>query len=335
MPSKSSSKACVAPIHVIYGAEAFLKRLALTEVLDRALAGADRALSLSEYDGSGSLELASVLDDLRTLPFLSERRVVLVRDADTFITNFRQGLESYLENPSPTGVLILEARSFPGTTRLSRRASAIGQVVKCEPIAARDVPAWLASRTREAYGLKVDAAATAMLLEYVGSELGLLDAELQKLALYVGQRGEVRAADVEACVGHTREEQVWGILSAISAGDERRALTLWEQVWETDRAAQGRAIAGVAYKVRQLLAAKRAQEAGASMFELAKVLMVFRDDRRLRAELDAFTTEQVESMLCRLLEADVASKTGRASVQSAIEAFIVESCRARRQRRAS
>jgi DNA polymerase-3 subunit delta len=320
---------------VIYGAEAFLKRQALMDVLDRALAGADRSLALSEYDGtSAGVELASILDDLRTLPFLSERRVVLIRDADAFITKYRESLETYLENPSSTGVLVMEARSFPGTTRLARKAATLGEVIKCEAVAARTLPGWLASRARDAYRLRLDAGAAAMLLEFVGDELGLLDAELQKLALYVGQRGEVLPADVQACVGHTREEQVWGILSAISAGDEGRALSLWEQVWETDRAAQGRAVGGIAYKVRQLLNAKRAQEAGAAPAELARLLMIWRDDRRLRTELGAFTTEQVETMLCRLLQADVAAKTGRSSVQSAIEAFIVESCRARRQRRA-
>src|SRR5690606_22786805 len=116
-------------------------------------------------------------------------------------------------------------------------------------------------------------------------------------------RKAVTPTDVQATVGHTREEQVWGILAAISAGDEGRALALWEGVWETDRAAQGRAIAGIAYKVRQLLTAKRAEEAGAPVSELAKLLMIWGDPSRVRSELAAFTTAQVETMLCRLLEA--------------------------------
>lgn len=335
MPAKAGTKQSIAPVYVVCGAEAFLKRQALAGVLDRTLGNSDRSLALTEYDGSGSVELANVLDDLRTLPFLSERRVVLVRDADSFITRFRQQLEDYLDSPSSSGVLVLEARSFPGTTRLAKRAAAIGEVTKCEPVARKMIQGWLTQRAREGHSLKLDAQAALMLLEFVGEDLGLLDAELAKLKLYVGQRGEIRPPDVQAAVGHTREEEVWGILSAISAGDEGRAMSLWEHVWETDRAAQGRAIGGIAFKVRQLLTAKRAEEAGASSAELCKILMIWSDPRRLQNELSAFTTEQVESMLCRLLQADVAAKSGLATVQSAIEAFIVESCRARRQRRAS
>jgi hypothetical protein len=49
-----------------------------------------------------------------------------------------------------------------------------------------------------------------------------------------------------------------------------------------------------------------------------------RDERQLRQQLNAFTTAQVEDMLARLLEADVAAKTGLCSVQASIERFIVE-----------
>ena len=258
-PARSSSASKLAPIYVVFGAETFLKREAVRDIMAQVLAGADPSLALSEYDGGGSVELAQVLDDLRTLPFLAPHRLVVIRDADTFITRYREELEDYCENLSDTGVLLLECKSFPSTTRLAKRVQSIGQAIKCESLSSRAIPGWLAERCRTAYGKRIDAAASAMLAEYIGEDLGLLDSELNKLTLYVGDRPAIAATDIQALVGHTREEQVWGILSAIAAGSEGKAMTLWEQVWETDRAAPGRAIAGIAYKVRQLLTAKRYQ----------------------------------------------------------------------------
>ena len=69
--------------------------------------------------------------------------------------------------------------------------------------------------------------------------------------------------------------------------------------------------------------------------ELARMLMRWNDEPGVRAELAAFTVPQIEEMLCRLLEADVAAKTGGASVQTSIEAFIVAGCRNRRTRKAT
>ena len=335
MPARPDNKTPESSLaYVVCGPEAFLKRQAIREITDRVLGEADRALSLSEYDGaSGTVELADVLDDLRTLPFLTARRLVVVRDADSFITRHRPELEEYAENPSPTGVLLIECKSLPANTRLYKRVQAVGQVIKCEAMKRGQIPAWLARRCRDAYGATLDSRAAAMLCELVGQDLGLLDGELQKLAVYVGKRGRITTTDIEAAVGQHREEQVWGILSAIAAGDEGRALTLWEEVWQTDRAAPARAIGGIAFTVRRLLNAKRAQESGASMRDLARILMRWDDDSQLRAELDAFTIDRVEDMLCRLLEADVAAKTGLASVRSSIEAFVVEMCRGVRSRR--
>ena len=323
-------------VYAVCGREAFLKREAIAKLTDRILGSGDRALALSEYDGSAtSLELADVLDDLRTLPFLTPHRLVRVSDADSFITRYRPELEEYTQSPSPTGVLLLECKSLAANTRLYKRIMAAGEVIKCEPVAARTVPSWLVARARDTYGKRLDPRAAALLCDQIGSDLGLLDAELQKLSLYVGDARQITAAEVEDLAGRCREEQVWGILSAISAGNRGRALALWEEVWQTDRAASARAIGGIAFTVRRLLNAKRVQEAGATLDELRKVMMIWKDDRRLRAELAAFTTHQVEWMLCRLLEADVAAKTGGVSVRSSIEAFIVELCQRRTSRQAT
>ncbi len=109
-------------------------------------------------------------------------------------------------------------------------------------------------------------------------------------------------------------------------------MSLWEEVWQTDKAAEARAVAGIAYKVRQLLNAKRGQEAGVPVHELGRKFMLWGPPQRVQAELNAFSTRQLELMLCRLLEADVAAKSGGASVQASIESLIISVCRAKRTR---
>lgn len=319
----------------VCGAERFLKRKAIRQITDEVLGDADRALAVSEYDGSSAgLDLAGVMDDLRTLPFLTPCRLVIVREADTFITRYRGELENYTESPSSTGVLLLECKSLPATTRLYKRIETVGRVVKCDTPKPGQVPAWLTHQSQEEHGCKLDAAASALLIDLVGTDLGLLDGELAKLALYVGDRKRITAADVEALVGQTREEQVWGILSAVAACDLKKAMTLWQDVWQTDRAAVGRAIGGLAHSVRRLLEAKRAHVGGASLSEVCNMLMRWRDEARVQQELASLTIPQIENMLCRLAEADLAGKTGGLSVQASIEAFLVEACTRPRPRRA-
>jgi DNA polymerase-3 subunit delta len=331
MPSTAQQNP--APIYAVCGTETFLKRQAMDQIIKDVLGNADRALAMSEYDcATTTAELASVLDDLRTLPFLTDRRLVVVREADKFITLYRQALEEYASSPSPTGVLLIECKSLPGNTRLAKQIAKIGQVLKFDPLAAYKVPGWLASYCKDQYGVQIDQKAAMKLVDLVGPDLGLLDAELQKCVLYISGRKQITLADIEVLVGQQREEQVWGILSAIGEGDERKALRLWEEVCQTDRAAEARAVGGIAFTVRRLLKAKRAQEAGASSGELMKEMWI-RDERQLRRELGAFTTAQVEDMLSRLLETDVGAKSGLASVQTSIERLIIEMSRRSASRR--
>lgn len=329
----SSTQTAPAPIYAVCGTEDFLKRQAVDQILRDVLGDADRSLALSEYEAANTVpELASVLDDLRTLPFLTDRRLVVVREADKFITQYRQSLEEYAENPSSTGVLLLECKSFPATTRLYKRIDKVGKVIKFEALQKYKIPGWLAGYCKQTYGVQIEQRAADKLVDLIGPDLGVLDTELQKLTLYISDRKQVTLADVEALVGQQREEHVWNLLSAVGQGDQKKAMTLWEEVCQTDRAAEARAVGGIAFTVRRLLKAKRAQERGASARELMRELWV-RDERQLRRELDAFTTQQVEDILSRLLEIDVAAKTGHASVRSSVEKLIVEmSARSRRRR---
>ncbi|GMU23997.1 MAG: hypothetical protein AMXMBFR13_40740 [Phycisphaerae bacterium] len=333
MAAKRASESAPAAAYAVFGPEAFLKRNALTDIGSRVLGEADRSLCFSEYEGASN-ELAPILDDLRTLPFLADRRLVLVREADTFITRHRDAIEEYLGAPSPTGVLVLECKSLPKNTRLYKKIDALGGIVACEAVPARAIAGWIGKRSQEAHGVRIDAGAAALLADLVGNDLGLLDGELQKLSIYVGERQRIAVADVEALVGQQREEEIWGILSAMAAGDQSKAMSLWEGVYQTDRAAEARAVAGMAYKVRQMLNARKAHEAGASMNDVGRMLMIWGNPQRVQAELNAFTTRQLEDMLCKLLEADLAAKSGGVSVQTSIETLIVESCQDRPGRRA-
>jgi DNA polymerase-3 subunit delta len=275
---------------------------------------------LAEYEGNANL--AEVLDDLRTLPFLAPRRVVVLRDADSFISANRSHLEDYLAEPCPTGTLVLMPKTFPSNTRLYKRVAEIGRCIACQPPKAFALPKWLVERARDAYNKRLDNEAARQIVDNAGNNLGLLDGELAKLALYVGTRPTITVDDVAALVGHHREEKVFGLLNAMADGDIKTAMQLWEDVWQTDRAAPHRAIGGIAFGVRRMLEAHVELHSGKHADYVARRL--FTDPARLRQRLQVFTPQRLTRQLRDLSDADVASKTGGVSVRTSIERFILE-----------
>src|SRR5262245_4583732 len=110
----------VRPIYVLHGDEDFLKRQVLPFLKQLGLGGDDlEGFGLSTHPGDKAT-LAEVRDDLDTAPFLSQRRLVIVENADPFVTRYRASLEKYVGAPSSTGVLALDVRSWTGTTNLAK-----------------------------------------------------------------------------------------------------------------------------------------------------------------------------------------------------------------------
>lgn len=323
MPRKSATAA--APVAVICGPELFLVLEAQADYKRRALGDDYDPACVSVYQGS-EVDAGTVLDELRTPGLFAPRRLVIVDDADPFLRRAADALERYLDAPSRTGFLLLRCRTLDRRTRLARKLAEAGEVHDCQPLPAAQIVPWIRQRAHAAWSCTIDADAARHLRELVGDDLGVLDAELGKLAAYVGRRGTITLADVEELVGLRREEKVFGILDAMLEGDASRALALWEQVWATDRAAPGRAIGGLAWSVRRILNAARDLQAGTPPAHIRRQYWI--DPDRLGQLLRSPGLPVLEDCLLRLRRADADIKSGLGSVQTAIERYVVE-CTAR------
>lgn len=279
------------------------------------------SMRLSKFEGDRA-EPADVLDEARTLSLLGDMRVVVVSEADGFISNHRKVLERYCADPSESGCLILECKSFAANTRLYKMVNRFGGVVKCEAPRRAALTSWIAERAWRVYGKRLEPGAAERLREYVGESLGIFDQELAKLSTYVAQRPDITVNDVDALVGNIREQAVFAITGAMADGDVRTALHQWERVLATDRAAPGRAIGGLAWGIRRLLEAHDAVAGGTPVANLAR--QYWTEPAVLERRLRCVSRRQLEDQLCDLLEADLAAKTGLSEVGRAMERFIVK-----------
>ncbi len=315
-----SSSSDIHPVYATVGSDRFLRNQEIESIVTR-LRDEIESLGPMRVEGAEA-ELAEVLDELRTMSLLGGKRLVIVDDADSFITAHRKALERYCDNAADQGCLILACNTLPKNTRLYKIINKCGTVISCDPPARRAMSGWITRWARERYGKQVKAPAVQALREHLGDSLGVLDAELSKLAAYVGERPEITPTDIDALTGQHREEKVFAVTDAMSAGDTAAALRHWEQVLATDRAAPGRAIAGLAWGVRRLLEARRDWDAGANMWELARRMYV--DPETLERRLARLDTKQLAEQQRDLLRADLAVKTGAATIDSAVEKFIIK-----------
>ncbi|MDX2036861.1 MAG: DNA polymerase III subunit delta [Isosphaeraceae bacterium] len=226
---KHSDKARDRPITAIHGDDEFLRRETQTRVIRELLGPDPDEMAISRFAGDSS-SLADVLDELRTLPFLSSRRVVIVEDAEKFVSAHRKELEVKAERPAGTGFLILMVKTWAGTTRLAKIVAKTGLDIDCKAPAEKDLPAWVIGFARSRCGAVLQAPAAGLLLELVGPEIGLLASEVEKLAVYVGPEREITREDVARMVGAGRVETVWRTVDAATLGHAAEALRDLDQL---------------------------------------------------------------------------------------------------------
>lgn len=296
------------PVYAVFGPDDFLRRQALKKIEQDVLGEEPPPMARVDFEGD-SAPLAEVLDEVRTLSFLAERRLVIVQDADAFVSRHREALERYVAEPSRAGALALVCKVMNKQWRLTKAIQKIGRLLECKPPPPWERGRWLSEHAHRTYGKRLAGQAADALIELTGDDMAALDAELAKLAIYVGDRDDIRTEDIEALVGLNRPEKVFRMTDALARGDAAEAMHVWHQTLASDNQAAFRAIGGVAWAVRQMIAVKEGT-AG-------------RANRATQMAASRFTREQLQDMLVQLLRADVESKTGLGSVGSAIERFIV------------
>ena len=218
---KTAARGPVRPIYALSGDDAYLRDESIKAIVRKAVDGDDMAVARFAGDQA---RLADVLDEVRTLPFLAKCRVAVVDNADPFVTAHRKELEAYAEKPATSGILVLSAKTWPATTRLAKLVEKAGLSVECKTPRESELPAWLVQLAKNSVGVRLDNDAAQLLVELVGPEIGLLASEVEKLAVYVGERASIGRQDVARMVGAGRVETIWRTLEAATTGQGAEAL---------------------------------------------------------------------------------------------------------------
>src|SRR5688572_8362517 len=201
------------PVYALVGDDSFLQ----LQELARITASVGKDAQRMDYDGE-SAQLAEVLDELRCYSMFGGgcAKLVVVRNADAFVTKFRESLEGYVAAPSDSGTLVLRLSSLPSNTRVSKLIAKAGEIVPCEP--PKDLARWAVDRAKSFHKVQLATDAARMLADLIGDDLGRLDTEIAKLAIQ-SDNGKITADTVASNVAFTREREMWDLTNAVAAGN--------------------------------------------------------------------------------------------------------------------
>jgi len=190
----------------------------------------DRSWAWREFSGDEQADPRDVLDEAATAPmFATATRVAVVRRADSFVSSARDLLERIANRPRGNrGLVILEVKSFPATTRLAKAVGRHGLQIDVSVPARFNLSGWLRKWAKHSHQADLSAAAASRLLERLGNDLGQVDQAVGSLAAAcpATDRRVIAPEAVDALGGTGNQRTAWEMLNAAAAGQTAEAVTL-------------------------------------------------------------------------------------------------------------
>lgn len=211
-------------------------------------------------EGKGAPDHEALLAAIPAMSLTQSRRYLLVDGVERWRDRQLDAVAAALSGLPPELTLVLIARAKAPSKLLRAVKAEKGEVHEFEAPKAREMPRVLVAEA-ERLGFRLDPAAARILVERMGTGSLRLRNELERLALWAGEGGEVTADDLAAMVTDTSEAAVWSLSDALLERDAAGALRIAERL-----IAQGENVTGLIYglasRLRKALAAATQLEQG-------------------------------------------------------------------------
>lgn len=322
----------IAPLWLVFGDAGPLVEEAVRRITEAALTRVGLpAFNHNVYRG-GEPDAVGALATARTLPMMAERRLVVLKDLEGASDEVLQAVVDYAAEPSPSTILVLTGEGFPKvrkggknwSARVQNAVKKQGHVVKLSQSAVPTVRFVQDEATR--LGKRIARGEAEVLVELVGDDLSRLRRELEKVALFVGDREEIGEEDLRQACSLLASSVVWDLTAGIASGDADLALAaLYRQLEEGE---DPRKLLGmVVWQMRQILQAAELIRAGASSRDVRGVVRMRRDQlQAVEAAVRAGRMPGAAATLGRLAQANRAMNEHRAGDRRILERLVLELC---------
>jgi DNA polymerase III subunit delta len=262
-----------------------------------------------------------------TLPFLSDSRLVIVKDANKIKLADAEIIAAFLKNPPEGCCLVLlwrgSAKKEKAAGLLFEAVNGGGSIVEFKPLYENQLPFWIKNYAKK-FGKTLSAEAARYLTAESGSNLYDLGNEIEKLSLYCGKKTEISLEDVEKLTGHTKKQNLFKLRDFIQAKDRAAAFEILEGLLR-EREEPLKILSSIYYAIRRLLEAKiLIEKEGCTEAEAAGQLRLnsYFDKDFLR-NLRGFRYEELARGLEQVLNADLQLKSSSKPGEAVLEELLV------------
>jgi len=309
--------------YLVTGDDTYIREKESLKIKEKYLSSAEAELNYAICSPS---DVNSALDFVRTMPFSSSKRVVLIQDTHQLSAADADMIETYLKNPSDTGVLVLSAESSFNEKKHYKKICALVEVVKADKPTTFIMKRWIRGFF-EKEKIEIAQEAVDLIVELKGSDTVGVKGELEKLVSF-SDGNKIEACHVERLVARTAREVIFKLVDAVNERDAEWVFRILSDLYaEKKQPVEVIGYLGWYTKIMQkiLLLSGRGMPLNRIAAELGYSTGYV---SRLSARAKKYSSDKIAEWISLLFEADKEIKTGRKKPEIAVEMMLVSLLRA-------
>jgi len=208
------------PVYLLWSKEKIFLEDALNDVTRKILVSKQKDFNYDVFYPTATPQ--EILDAALTMPFLVPRRLVVIKDFHEFSKEQVEALGRYFKEPSNTTCMVILSLKEPRLNDFKLKIYPLD-------IRERDIPDWI-KQTANKKGIKLSEDVVKCLIEFVGTDIGLLASEIEKIAL-LGIK-DIEKKDVIDLIGMTKEYTSFNLIDALIAGEKTKAFRILKTLAE-------------------------------------------------------------------------------------------------------
>jgi len=295
-------------------------------------------MNTSQFDGT-SASVPEILGAVTSYPFLSERRLVIVKGLITWITrkgagqigkdNVARLTDELPHLPDYSRLVMVERQTIKDNNAVMKAVKGLDNGYIKAFTAPKDTTSWILDRARSEYEVRIDNRAAAALAAVTGDDLRRADNELVKLVNYVGTEDRpITEDDVAVLTPYVPEANIFKMVDAIAEGRGELALDLMHRLLADKKQDPFGLYGMIVRQFRLLLLAKEHLVGGGTAGGIASAVGVRPFvAQNLARQARGFSLDDLERIYRSLAETDLKMKTGRIDPSLALDLFVASIAR--------
>ncbi len=307
-------------VYILYGEEAYL-RSQYKDKLKTALLGDGDAMNFHYFEGK-DVRSQEVIDLAQTMPFLAERRVIILENSGLF-SHGGEDLAEYMSAISPTAYFVFVEPTVDKRSKLYKAATAKGRAIEFKAQDETTLKRWILGLLKKE-NKNITERDLNLFLDKTGSDMENIRGELEKLFCYCMEKDVITAQDIEAVCTKQVSSQIFDMINAVAERRQKAAMDLYYDLL-TLKEPPMRILFLITRQFNLLLQVKELRNKGFDANTIGeKVGLAGFIARKYAAQAAKFKEADLRSALTDCVETEEAVKTGRMNDVMSVELLIVK-----------